>query len=60
MTLQNNLNDRPTVIEQDLRRENILTSLLEMELRDVANDYLSRTRQSYPIHYVFRLPDTQF
>ncbi|CAF1246145.1 unnamed protein product [Rotaria sp. Silwood1] len=47
-TVNNNNNNN-----NNNNREQILTSLLEVELREAASDYLTRTRRSYPIHYVF-------
>ncbi|CAF4495771.1 unnamed protein product, partial [Rotaria magnacalcarata] len=40
-------------------REEVLNDLLRVELRDVARDYLSRTRRAYPIHYVFDMTDIE-
>ena len=42
---------------QPHERERLLTDLFRMELRDVARDYLTRTRRSYPIHYVYDMSD---
>ncbi|CAF4237847.1 unnamed protein product [Rotaria sp. Silwood2] len=38
-------------------REELLQNLLRVELRDSARDYLTRTRRSYPLHYVFDMSD---
>ncbi|CAF1520632.1 unnamed protein product [Adineta ricciae] len=38
-------------------RERLLTALLQVELRQVARDYLSRTRRSFPIQYLFNMSD---
>ncbi|CAF3907828.1 unnamed protein product [Rotaria magnacalcarata] len=51
----NNQNHRPTTDT----REEVLNDLLRIELRDVARDYLTRTRRSYPIHYVFDMTDIE-
>ena len=47
--INNNQNHRPTTDT----REEVLNNLFHVELRDVVRDYLSRTRRSYPLHYVF-------
>lgn len=57
MILRSNPHVPSTLNEQDRRREQLLTNLLEFELRDSALDFLYRTRRAYPIHFVFRLPD---
>ncbi|CAF1366059.1 unnamed protein product [Rotaria sordida] len=38
-------------------REQILNNLFRVELREAASHYLTRTRRSYPIHYVFDISD---
>ena len=38
-------------------REQILNNLLQVELREAARNYLSRTRRAYPIQYVFNMSD---
>ncbi|CAF1529501.1 unnamed protein product [Adineta ricciae] len=38
-------------------RERLLTALLQVELRQAARDYLSRTQRSYPIQYLFNMSD---
>ena len=48
-----------TLNEQDRHREQLLSNLLEFELRESVEDFLSRTRRSFPLYYVFRLPDTE-
>ncbi|CAF3826241.1 unnamed protein product [Rotaria sp. Silwood1] len=53
-TVNNNNNNN-----NNNNREQILTSLLEVELREAASDYLTRTRRSYPIHYVFDMSDVE-
>ncbi len=40
-------------------REQLLNNLLQVELREVARDYLSRTRRSCPIYYVFDMSDIE-
>ncbi|CAF1555039.1 unnamed protein product [Rotaria magnacalcarata] len=40
-------------------REEVLNDLLRVELREVARDYLSRSRRSYPLHYVFDMTDIE-
>ncbi|CAF4820792.1 unnamed protein product, partial [Rotaria socialis] len=40
-------------------REAVLNDLLRVELREVTRDYLSRTRRSYPLHYVFDMTDIE-
>ncbi|CAF1689281.1 unnamed protein product, partial [Adineta ricciae] len=40
-------------------REQLLTALLETELRETIRDYLSRTRRSFPIHYVFNMTNNE-
>ena len=41
-------------------REQLLGNLLQTELREAAQGYLSRTRRMYPIHYVFDMSDIEF
>ncbi|CAF3779949.1 unnamed protein product [Rotaria sp. Silwood1] len=38
-------------------REQILDNLFRVELRDAASNYLTRTRRSFPLHYVFDMSD---
>ncbi len=40
-------------------REQLLYNLLQVELREVARDYMSRTRRSCPIYYVFDMSDIE-
>ncbi|CAF1398138.1 unnamed protein product [Rotaria sordida] len=42
---------------QNNNREQILNNLLRVELREAASHYLTRTRRSYPIHYIFDMSD---
>lgn len=38
-------------------RERLLTALLQVELRQVVRDYLSRTQRAFPIQYLFNMSD---
>ena len=40
-------------------REQILNSLLQVELSEAIRNYLTRTRRSFPIHYVFDMSDLE-
>ncbi len=55
--LQNGSTNNPTVNNNN--REQLLYSLLQVELREVTRDYLSRIRRSCPIYYVFDMSDIE-
>ncbi len=57
MILQNNPHVPIVLNEHDQDRERLLSNLLQMELTESAQGYLSRTHRPFPIYYVFRLPD---
>ena len=38
-------------------RERLLTALLQVELRQVVRDYLSRTQRAFLIQYLFNMSD---
>ena len=40
-------------------REQILNSLLRVDLSEAMRHYLTRTRRSFPIHYVFDMSDLE-
>ena len=40
-------------------REQLLNNLLQVDLREGARGYLTRTRRTYPIHYVFNMSDIE-
>jgi len=40
-----------------IRREQLLNHLLQIELTEAAQNYLSRTRRPFPVHYVFDMSD---
>ncbi|CAF4773494.1 unnamed protein product, partial [Rotaria sp. Silwood2] len=56
---QNSTTNNGTVNNNSNHREEILNNLLRVELREAASDYLTRTRRSYPIHYVFDMSDIE-
>ncbi len=47
------INNNPNQIH----REQLLNNLLQIELSEVIQNYLSRTRRSFPVHYVFDMSD---
>ncbi|CAF2184309.1 unnamed protein product [Rotaria magnacalcarata] len=55
----NNNNNNNNSNSSDNNREQLLNNLLRLELRDVTQDYICRTRRSYPVHYVFDMSDIE-
>lgn len=55
--LRGGLNNLRGSTAQERRREQVLHNLLQIELREAIRGYLSRTRRTYPIRYVFDLSD---
>jgi len=55
--VQNGATNNATVTTNN--REQLLNNLLQVELREVARDYMSRTRRSCPIYYVFDMSDIE-
>jgi len=55
--VQNGATNNATVTTN--HREQLLNNLLQVELREVARDYMSRTRRSCPIYYVFDMSDIE-
>jgi len=49
--------NQPGTIHHHPNREQILNNLLRVELGQVIRDYLSRTRRSFPIHYIYDMSD---
>ncbi|CAF1290845.1 unnamed protein product [Rotaria magnacalcarata] len=60
-TQQKQITTATTVSPQNINdaREEVLNDLLRVELREVARDYLSRSRRSYPLHYLFDMTDIE-
>ena len=60
MVLQNDVNAHQILNNHNRHREQTLSELLEMELQEATQNFLTRTRRSYPIHYVFDLSSMEF
>ena len=57
MPIENDPNNNEIVTAAD--REQLLYNTLRVELREATREYLSRTRRSYPIHYVMDMSGIQ-